>query len=100
MDARDEVPVAIVTGASAGIGRAVAVAFARRGYRVALLARSPEGLDGAYREAAYAGGEPFALVADVAKPDDVFAAAEAVVARWGRIDVWVNDAMETVVGPV
>ena len=47
-----------------------------------------------------AGGEPFELVTDVAKADEVFAAAEAVIARWGRIHVWVNDAMETVVGPV
>ncbi|WP_424363392.1 SDR family oxidoreductase [Methylocystis parvus] len=100
MDIHDEAPVAVVTGASAGVGRAVAAAFARRGYRVALLARSPEGLEGAYRDVANAGGQPFELIADVAKPDDVFAAAEAVVARWGRINVWVNDAMETVVGPV
>jgi NAD(P)-dependent dehydrogenase (short-subunit alcohol dehydrogenase family) len=100
MDSQDENPVAVITGASAGIGRAVAVAFARRGYRVALLARSPEGLEGAYSDVTAAGGEPFELVADVSKADDVFAAAEAVVARWGRINVWVNDAMETVVGPV
>ncbi|QGM98103.1 SDR family oxidoreductase [Methylocystis parvus] len=100
MERLDEAPVVVVTGASAGVGRAVAAAFARRGYRVALLARSPEGLEGACREVASAGGQPFELVADVAKPDDVFAAAEAVVARWGRIDVWINDAMETVVGPV
>lgn len=93
-------PVAVVTGASAGIGRAIAVAFARRGYRVALLARSPEGLDGALHDVKRAGGEPFELVTDVAKADEVFAAAEAVIARWGRIHVWVNDAMETVVGPV
>ncbi|KAF2989827.1 SDR family oxidoreductase [Methylocystis sp. MJC1] len=95
-----EAPVVVVTGASAGIGRAVAVAFARCGYRVALLARSPEGLDGAFHDVAHAGGQPFELLADVAKADDVFAAAEAVVARWGHIHVWVNDAMETVVAPV
>ncbi|WP_363349520.1 SDR family oxidoreductase [Methylocystis echinoides] len=95
-----EPPVIVVTGASAGVGRAVAVAFARRGCRVALLARSPEGLDGAARDVATAGGQAFALVTDVAKADEVFGAAEDVVARWGRIHVWVNDAMETVVGPV
>lgn len=95
-----ETPVAVVTGASAGVGRAIAVAFARGGYRVALLARSPEGLEGALRDVAEAGGEGFELLADVSKADDVFAAAEAVVARWGRIHVWVNDAMETTVGPV
>lgn len=95
-----DAPVAVVTGASAGVGRAIAVAFARCGYRVALLARSPEGLEGAFAEVSQSGGEPFELIADVSKPDDVFAAAEAIVARWGRIHVWVNDAMETVVGPV
>jgi NAD(P)-dependent dehydrogenase (short-subunit alcohol dehydrogenase family) len=96
----DRQRVAVVTGASAGVGRAIATSFARRGYRVALLARSAEGLDGAMRDVTNAGGEPFELLADVSNPDDVFAAADAVVARWGRIHVWVNDAMETVVGPV
>lgn len=95
-----DAPVAVVTGASAGVGRAIATAFARCGYRVALLARGPEGLDGAAQEVARCGGEPLELVADVARPDDVFAAADAVIARWGRIHVWVNDAMETTVGPV
>lgn len=95
-----DAPVAVVTGASAGVGRATAVAFARRGYRVALLARSPEGLEGAFDEVARSGGAPFELVTDVSRPDDVFAAADAVIARWGRIHVWVNDAMETAVGPV
>lgn len=95
-----EARVAVVTGASAGVGRAIAVAFARRGYRVALIARGPEGLEGAFHDVAHAGGEPFELLADTAKSDDVFAVADAVAARWGRIHVWVNDAMETVVGPV
>ncbi|HEY8162244.1 MAG TPA: SDR family oxidoreductase [Methylocystis sp.] len=97
---KEGAPVVVVTGASAGVGRAVATAFAGCGYRVALLARSPEGLEGAKRNVADAGGEPFALVTDASKSDEVFAAANAVVARWGRVDIWVNDAMETVVGPV
>jgi NAD(P)-dependent dehydrogenase (short-subunit alcohol dehydrogenase family) len=95
-----DAPVAVVTGASAGVGRAIAVAFAKCGYRVALLARSPEGLEGAFDEVADSGGAPFELVADVSRADDVFSAADAIVARWGRIHVWVNDAMETAVGPV
>lgn len=95
-----DAPVAVVTGASAGVGRAIAIAFAHLGYRVALLARSPEGLEGASDEVAQSGGAPFELIVDVSSPDDVFAAADTVIARWGRIHVWVNDAMETTVGPV
>ena len=93
-------PVALVTGASAGIGRAVAIAFARRGYRVALLARGEAGLDGARRDVESVGGEALVLPADVADAEAAFAAADRTVAHWGRLDVWVNDAMETVVGPV
>ncbi len=93
-------PVVVVSGASAGVGRAIAVAFAQRSYRVALLARGQAGLDGARRDVEGAGGESFVVPADVSDPDAVFAAADQVVARWGRIDVWVNVAMETVVGPV
>lgn len=93
-------PVAVVTGASAGVGRATAIAFARRGYRVALLARGEPGLDGARHDVEAAGSEALVVPTDVADAGAVFAAAERVMERWGRIDVWVNDAMETVVGPV
>src|SRR4051812_41369587 len=93
-------PVAVVTGASAGVGRATAIAFARRGYDVALLARGREGLEGARREVEAAGGRALVILADTADSDRIFAAADEVVARWGRIDIWVNSAMATVVGPV
>lgn len=93
-------PVAVVTGASAGVGRATAIAFARRGYRVALLARGHAGLEGARRDVEAAGGEALAIPTDVADAAAVFSAADQVAARWGRIDVWVNNAMQTVVGPV
>jgi NAD(P)-dependent dehydrogenase (short-subunit alcohol dehydrogenase family) len=89
-----------VTGASAGIGRATAVEFARRGYNVAVLARGREGLEGARREVEAEGVEGLVVQVDTADSDRVFAAADEVVARWGRIDVWVNGAMSTVVGPV
>src|SRR5438270_4215740 len=92
--------VAVVTGASAGVGRAIAVALGRRKYRVALLARGLPGLDGARRDVEDAGGEALVLPVDTSDADAVFAAAEQAVRQWGRIDVWVNDAMETVVGPV
>lgn len=91
-------PVCVVTGASAGVGRATAVAFARRGWRVAVLARGEKGLDSAHREIEAAGGEALAFRADVAEPDIVFAAADEIVAEWGAIDVWVNNAMVTVFG--
>ncbi|HEY8125454.1 MAG TPA: SDR family oxidoreductase [Methylocystis sp.] len=96
----NDAPVAIVTGGSAGVGRAIAAAFAQRGFRVALLARGQAGLDGARDEVERLGGEPFAIMTDVANAKEVDAAARQVADRWGRIDVWVNAAMETVVGPV
>ncbi len=92
--------IVVVTGASAGVGRATAVAFARRGWNVALLARGADGLEGAAREVQAAGGGALVLSVDVADPDAVFAAAERVIAAWGRIDVWVNNAMATVFAPL
>lgn len=93
-------PVVVITGASAGVGRATALAFARRGWRVALLARGRERLESAKAEVEWAGGQGLAIVADVAKAEDVFAAAERVGAEWGRIDVWVNNAMATIFAPI
>jgi NAD(P)-dependent dehydrogenase (short-subunit alcohol dehydrogenase family) len=93
-------PRVVITGASAGVGRATAVTFARRGWAVALLARGREGLEGARREVEEAGGEAFVFSADVADPESVNDAADQVVAAWGGIDVWVNNAMATVFAPV
>ena len=98
MRARDQ--VVVVTGASAGIGRAVARALGRRGAAVGLIARGCEGLEAAAREIEAAGGRALVLPLDVADEPSVRAAAAAVVARWGRIDVWVNDAMVSVFSPV
>jgi NAD(P)-dependent dehydrogenase (short-subunit alcohol dehydrogenase family) len=89
----------VITGASAGIGRATAVEFARHGARVALIARGAEGLEGAAREVRDAGGEPLAIQADVSKQDEVEAAAARLEREWGGIDVWVNNAMVTVFAP-
>jgi NAD(P)-dependent dehydrogenase (short-subunit alcohol dehydrogenase family) len=88
--------VAVVTGASAGIGRAVAREFAAHGWRVALLARGVDGLEGACREVEQLGGEALALSIDVAQHSQVEQAAARVEAQWQRIDVWVNDAMATI----
>jgi NAD(P)-dependent dehydrogenase (short-subunit alcohol dehydrogenase family) len=90
----------VVTGASSGVGRAIARAFATRGDRVGLVARGEDGLDNAAREVEQLGGEPMVLPLDVADPDAVEAAARQVERTWGGIDVWVNDAMVTVFSPV
>ena len=88
--------IAVVTGASAGIGRATAVEFARHGWRVALLARGIDGLEAARREVEDAGGEALVVETDVADPAQVEAAATRVESEWGPIDVWVNNAMATI----
>jgi NADP-dependent 3-hydroxy acid dehydrogenase YdfG len=95
----ENAPVAVITGASAGVGRATAIAFARRGYRVALLARGEAGLEGARRDVEAAGGSALTISVDMSDDRAVDAAAESVVAAWSRIDVWVNNAMVTVFGP-
>jgi NAD(P)-dependent dehydrogenase (short-subunit alcohol dehydrogenase family) len=86
----------VVTGASAGVGRATAIAFARQGARVGLIARGREGLEGAARDVEQAGGTPLVLPCDVADAEGVEAAAESVERELGPIDVWVNNAMTAV----
>ena len=91
--------VVVITGGSAGIGRATAQAFARQGARVAVLSRGREGLDATCRDIESLGGEAFALPTDVADEDQVEQAAAAIESRWGGIDVWVNNAMATIFAP-
>jgi NAD(P)-dependent dehydrogenase (short-subunit alcohol dehydrogenase family) len=90
----------VVTGASSGVGRAVALAFAERGNRVALLARNRQALEHAADEVRSRGGEALVVPADVADPAAVEGAAEQAERAWGQIDVWVNNAMVTVFSPV
>jgi NAD(P)-dependent dehydrogenase (short-subunit alcohol dehydrogenase family) len=88
--------VVVVTGASGGVGRAIAHAFAKRGARVGLLARGEIGLQEAVRECEQLGGEAVALPTDVSDIEQIRAAAATVRQRFGPIDTWVNDAMATV----
>jgi NAD(P)-dependent dehydrogenase (short-subunit alcohol dehydrogenase family) len=88
--------VVVVTGGSAGVGRAAVRAFAHKGYDVAVLARGTEGLEAARREVEAAGGRGLAIPVDVANPEAVEEAAERTEAELGPIDVWVNNAMVTI----
>ncbi len=91
--------IAVITGASAGVGRATARAFAQRGFDVALLARGDAGLEAAAREVRSAGARALVIPTDVSQFDQVDSAATRVEAELGPIDVWVNDAMTTVFAP-
>lgn len=92
--------VVVITGASAGLGRATAQEFARNGAKVGLLARGVDGLEGAKREIEALGGTALVLPTDVADPDAVERAAEQVEAQLGPIDIWINNAMASVFSPV
>jgi NADP-dependent 3-hydroxy acid dehydrogenase YdfG len=92
--------VVVLTGASAGIGRATAERFGSRSGRIALLARGHAGLEGAAREIEQLGGEALVIPTDVANSRQVAAAAEKVEQTWGDIDIWVNCATATILGPV
>ena len=97
MDARE---VVVITGASAGVGRATAIAFARRGARIGLLARGRAGLAAARRDVEAAGGDAIVCITDVADPEQVENAAAAVERAFGPIDIWVNNAMASVFSPI
>ncbi len=92
--------VVVVTGASAGLGRAISHAFAKRGCKVALLARNPEALDAAREECESLGGRALSVPVDVSDAEAVEQAADRIEQELGPIDVWVNDAMVSVFSPV
>ncbi|MCQ4257143.1 SDR family oxidoreductase [Stutzerimonas stutzeri] len=92
-------PTVVICGATAGVGRATAHAFARAGYRVALIARGAEGLADTSSELQAGGATVLAISADVADAEAIDRAAEQIENELGSIDVWVNAAMATVFGP-
>jgi NADP-dependent 3-hydroxy acid dehydrogenase YdfG len=92
--------VAVVTGASSGVGRAIARAFAAAGANLGLIARNAEALENAAREVRDLGGDALVLPLDVADAAAVDAAAARAAERWGAIDIWVNDAMVSVFSPI
>jgi hypothetical protein len=92
--------VVVITGATAGVGRAVAPSFARRRWNVALIARDHDGLESTRREVEHAGGMALIISTDVADAEAVFAAADRVVRECQAIDVWINSAMATIFAPV
>jgi NAD(P)-dependent dehydrogenase (short-subunit alcohol dehydrogenase family) len=97
-EARPE--VVVITGASAGVGRATVRAFAKRGARIGLIARGKDGLEGARKEVEEAGGRALVFPADVADHDQIDGAATAIEKEFGPIDIWINNAMVSVFSPV
>ncbi|PYX05523.1 MAG: short-chain dehydrogenase, partial [Acidobacteria bacterium] len=92
--------VVVITGASAGVGRATARKFARHGARIALLARGTDGLEAAQREVEKLGGTAIVVPVDVANAEQVEAAAARVEVDLGKIDIWINNAMASVFSPI
>jgi NADP-dependent 3-hydroxy acid dehydrogenase YdfG len=93
-------PVVVVTGASAGLGRSIAHAFAKRGAKLGLLARNPEALAAAKQECEHLGGKAIFIPTDVSDAEAVERAANQIEQELGPIDIWVNDAMVSVFSPV
>ena len=91
--------VVVVTGASSGIGRAIARRFGQDGARIGLIARGRDGLQGASEEIERAGGQPLVVPTDLADWDAVSSAAQVVEEAFGPIDIWINNAMATIFAP-
>jgi NAD(P)-dependent dehydrogenase (short-subunit alcohol dehydrogenase family) len=92
--------VAVVTGASSGVGRAIARALGAQGAKVGLIARNVDGLEAAAQELRKLGAEALVLPLDVSNAEALNAAADRVVASFGQLDIWVNDAMVSVFAPI
>jgi NADP-dependent 3-hydroxy acid dehydrogenase YdfG len=90
----------VITGASAGVGRAIALRFAQAGASLVLIARDAQALNDVKREVDQRGGTAMTMVLDVADAEGVIQASDAIVGALGSIDIWVNNAMVTVFSPV
>src|SRR3954447_15669267 len=90
--ATDAVMNIVITGGSSGIGKATAIAFAKRGDSVVVAARSKEGVEAAANEIEIAGGRALPVVCDVSRYEDVERLAAESIAKFSTIDVWINDA--------
>lgn len=95
----DKSEVIVVTGASAGLGRAIVLAFAKRKACIGIIARDPNRLQILQKEAASFGSKVLMLPLDVAHADKVEEAAELVENEFGPIDIWINNAMASVFSP-
>ena len=91
--------IVVITGASAGVGRAIVRAFAKRGAHIGLLARGQAGLESAAREVEALGGKALLLPTDVANAEQVELAAARIEEIFGPIDIWINVAMTSVFSP-
>ena len=92
--------VVVITGASAGVGRATAQRFAKEGAHIGLIARGIDGLEGARKDVERLGGKALVIPVDVADADKVEAAAAQIEAEFGHIDIWINNAMTSVFSPI
>jgi short-subunit dehydrogenase len=100
MNTKTNSEVVVITGASAGVGRATVRIYARRGARIGLLARGLDGLEATLKEVEELGGEAIILQCDVADATAVENAAAKVEEKFGPIDIWINNAMVSVFSPV
>ena len=89
----------VITGASAGLGRAMVREFAKQGANIGLLARGEDGLNAATKEVEEMGRRALAISTDVANANEVEEAAKKIEEHFGSIDVWINNAMVSVFGP-
>jgi NAD(P)-dependent dehydrogenase (short-subunit alcohol dehydrogenase family) len=96
----DQAEVVVITGATAGVGRATVREFARRGACIGLVARDPDRLEITRKEVEALGGRAIGIPTDVAHADQVEAAASRAEEAFGPIDIWVNNAMVTVFSPI
>lgn len=92
--------IVVITGASAGVGRATARTFAKRGAHIGLLARGRIGLEATQKEIEDAGGQAIVIPTDVANAGQIESAADKVEEEFGPIDIWINNAMTSVFSPV